>query len=372
MYLTVRLSDGSWLTKVRVEDVESRGKRATLYQYLRLGDILWTRFGLATVQQLHPESGQITAEFPGGFRDPKDYCGRNEIHQELRRVLYGSKDCFDERKDELRWDKVSNGAIMVPTTVEDSDSQEEDECPTNRKKTKLGVQDALEKVPPLQCDKSRFVELDDSGIQPHVNEKQSIITSGPSADKLKCDYTRESMNDLKRSLERDPFSNFPESGKIQDSINELVNRKKTLEESKLVFTDGPSVVFGKRSELDDIPQTIRKSKSQSRVPRRKPTNDKEMKIIYDTDIQSVLSTEEIVQHLAQRPVVALEYDDIYLSSKYESKRDGPFMETWEEKRESNSDDLNGVNDDHSFSPESWEEFSQPDAVRMIDFPGQLI
>lgn len=62
--LTVRLLNGSWLNKVAVEDVEATGERATLRQYLRVGDLLQTRFGIALTCEIHQSSGQVTIRYP--------------------------------------------------------------------------------------------------------------------------------------------------------------------------------------------------------------------------------------------------------------------------------------------------------------------
>jgi len=90
--LTVRLLDGSWLTDVQVEDVEAQGKRATLRQYLRVGDLLWTRFGIAMTCELHPKSGQVTVRYPNGIVNSKeDFSIDNleEVCKEVRTELFG-------------------------------------------------------------------------------------------------------------------------------------------------------------------------------------------------------------------------------------------------------------------------------------------
>lgn len=145
-----------------------------------------------------------------------------------------------------------------------------------------------------------------------------------------CPWTKENIPDLKNSLELSPVSKFVESGRHRDNTEELVNRTmfdKILQQNQLVFTEGPSVVLGQGKESGDIPQATRLSGPPSKGKTKWCKNSSEIKKIYDTDIQSVLSTEEVVEHFAQRPVLALEYDDVYVSSKFASKREGPFLET---------------------------------------------
>jgi len=91
--LILRLLDGSWLNPVRLEDVEPEGKKATLRQWLRIGDLLWTRFGIATAEELHPDSGQIAIQFLRHFAisEGTSCRSRGEIHQELRSVLFDSR-----------------------------------------------------------------------------------------------------------------------------------------------------------------------------------------------------------------------------------------------------------------------------------------
>merc|ERR1719285_1275238 len=92
IFLTVRLLDGSWLTNVRAEDIEAKGERATLRQYLRVGDLLWTRFGIAMTCDLHPESRQVTVRYPNGLVCSKeDYSMDNieEICRKVRIELFG-------------------------------------------------------------------------------------------------------------------------------------------------------------------------------------------------------------------------------------------------------------------------------------------
>jgi len=355
MCLTVRLLNGSWLNNVRVEDVQSRGERATLNQYLRLGDILWTRFGLATVRQLHPESGQITAEFPGGFRDTKVDFPRNEIHQELRRVLFGNKTCMEEEiKNEFKWDPlVSDPAIMFPSTLEDSDSQEGAYLEYTDKND-FGPYAALNRAPSLQSEQLG-AELND--INQHVSENLSKIEIGQPAENLSCPNTRNIIEGLKNSLEISSVSKLA-VGKSRDRMEELVNRKgfdNILQQNQLVFTEGPSVVLGQGRDSGDSPKATPKSGSEFKFHKTQCIDNNGLKRIYETDIQSVLSTEEVVQHLAQRPVVALEYDGTCISPKFGSKREGPFMQTWEEKCELNSDEMSGGYDDRTFSPESVNE-----------------
>jgi len=364
MCLTVRLLNGSWLNKVRVEDVQSRGERANLNQYLRLGDILWTRFGLAAVRQLHPESGQITAEYPWGFRDTKVDLSRNEIHEKLRRVLFGKKTCMEDRKNELKWEPlVSDPAIMVPSTLDDSDSQE-DAYLTLDEKNDFGLHAALDRVQSLQLEQPRFLELND--INWNITENQSKIEIDQQAENLSCPKTRNIIEGLKNSLEISSVSD-----KSRDSMDELVNTKgfdNILQENQLVFTEGPSVVLEQGRESGDSPRATRQSGSPYKFHKKQCTNNSEIKKIYDTDIWSVLSTEEVVQHLAQRPVVALEYDDLYLTPKFGSKREGPPMQTWEEKCEFNSDEMSGGYDDRVFSPESVQVSSEDGTERKMAFP----
>jgi len=109
MSLTVRLLDGSWLTKVPVDDLCSKGRRATLTEWLRIGDLLWTRFGICIAKELHPKLGRVTVQFLGRFTDPWECSSRNRhvIYEELRGVLYNSRTprrCSqdDEQKDDKR------------------------------------------------------------------------------------------------------------------------------------------------------------------------------------------------------------------------------------------------------------------------------
>merc|ERR1719245_173996 len=112
MSLTVRLLDGSWLTKVPMEDLSSKGRRATLTEWLRIGDLLWTRFGICMAKELHPNLGRVTVEFLGRFTDPWECSSRSRhvIYEELRGLLYNFRTpsrCSqgDEQKDNKRSDK---------------------------------------------------------------------------------------------------------------------------------------------------------------------------------------------------------------------------------------------------------------------------
>jgi len=96
--LTVRLLDGSWLTNVAVEDVDTRGDRATLRQYLRVGDLLLTRFGIALACDLHPTSGQVTIKYPKGLKNIEVHhnIGKvDQIYQSVRTVCGFSAVAFD-------------------------------------------------------------------------------------------------------------------------------------------------------------------------------------------------------------------------------------------------------------------------------------
>merc|ERR1719219_3049773 len=92
MTLSVRLLDGSWLAKVPVEDLRTKGRRATLTEWLRIGDVLWTRYGICMAKELHPNSGQVTVQFIGHYIDPWEYSTRNRhvTYEELRSVLNNS------------------------------------------------------------------------------------------------------------------------------------------------------------------------------------------------------------------------------------------------------------------------------------------
>jgi len=112
MSLTVRLLDGSWLTKVPVDDLCSKGRRASLTEWLRIGDLLWTRFGIGMAKELHPKLGRVTVQFLGRFTDPWESSSRNRhvIYEELRSVLHNSHTVsrcsqVDEQKGDKRSDK---------------------------------------------------------------------------------------------------------------------------------------------------------------------------------------------------------------------------------------------------------------------------
>jgi len=102
IFLTVRLSDGSWLTQVRVEDVEARYKRATLCQWLRVGDVLWTRYGVAVTVELHPKSRQVTVRYLRGLNYFKEHCNINnvdEIYKIIKTVCGFSARIWPEDQD---------------------------------------------------------------------------------------------------------------------------------------------------------------------------------------------------------------------------------------------------------------------------------
>jgi len=102
IFLTVRLSDGSWLTRLRVEDVEARFKRATLCQWLRVGDVLWTRYGVAMTVELHPKSRQVTVRYLRGLNYFKEQCNINnvdEIYKIIKTVCGFSARIWPEDQD---------------------------------------------------------------------------------------------------------------------------------------------------------------------------------------------------------------------------------------------------------------------------------
>jgi len=110
MTLTVRLLDGSWLTEVPEEHLSSVGRRATLTEWLRIGDLLRTRFGICMAKELNPELGQVTVQFLGRFIDPWECSSLNRhvIHEELRSVLYNSRTLSRcSHGDELKLDMRS-------------------------------------------------------------------------------------------------------------------------------------------------------------------------------------------------------------------------------------------------------------------------
>merc|ERR1719419_1840554 len=113
--LTLRLLDGSWLTKVPVEDLCSEGRRATLTEWLRIGDLLWTRFGICMAKELHPNLGQVTVQFLGHFTDPWECSSRSRhvVYEELRSVLYNSRTPSRfSQVDELKYDERSQKGEM--------------------------------------------------------------------------------------------------------------------------------------------------------------------------------------------------------------------------------------------------------------------
>jgi len=77
--LSVRLLNGSWLNKVAVEDVEATGERATLRQYLRVGDLLQTRFGIALTCEVHQRSGQVTIRYPKGLENLEKHYNTDNL-----------------------------------------------------------------------------------------------------------------------------------------------------------------------------------------------------------------------------------------------------------------------------------------------------
>jgi len=255
---------------------------------------------------------------------------------------------------------------MFPSTLEDSDSQEGAYLPYTEKND-FGPYAALNRAPSVQSEQPG-AELKD--INQHVSENLSKIEIGQTAENLSCPNTRNIIEGLKNSLETSSVSKLA-GGKSWDRMEELVNRKgfdNILQQNQLVFTEGPSVVLGQGRDSGDSPKATRKSGSSFKFHKTQCTDNSEIKRIYETDIQSVLSTEEVVKHLTQRPVVALEYDGTCVSPKFGSKREGPFMQTWEEKCEVNSDEMSGGYDDLAFSPESVKDESPHDGtVRKLAF-----
>lgn len=75
LFLTIRLMCGTWLKNVEISKVTAKGTRANLELYLRLGDIMITRFGVAIVRGISRETGEISVE----FRGPHKYNKRRRV-----------------------------------------------------------------------------------------------------------------------------------------------------------------------------------------------------------------------------------------------------------------------------------------------------
>merc|ERR1719499_2185814 len=79
--LTIRLHDGTWMKNLDINTVKAEGGKATLSVYLRLGDILLTRYGVAIVRGLDEKTGEISVE----FRGPHKYHERNRAKRSTLR-----------------------------------------------------------------------------------------------------------------------------------------------------------------------------------------------------------------------------------------------------------------------------------------------
>jgi len=91
-----------------VEDLSSKGRRATLTEWLRIGDLLWTRFGICIAKELLPNLGQVKVHFLGQFTDPQECSSRSRHvkYEELRSVLYTSRTpCRCSEGEELKYGK---------------------------------------------------------------------------------------------------------------------------------------------------------------------------------------------------------------------------------------------------------------------------
>jgi len=322
MLLTVRLRDGSWLYNVRVEDVESLGKRATLTEYLRIGDILLTRFGVAVARQLHPSSAQVTVEFRGEFVDPKKFSlrERNEIHAELRRVL---NDDTDEKEDEhvltTSYRKISYSNVSNLEETKDEPIPRSASLATNL----------------LDIKEEGFLKVDLTDPEPIIMRNSDSDSNRPTSNidigetksrgqRTLRDYNRSSKDGSKN--QEDWWSLNPDIPSIYQSnsrnsnpqieIKEKIGAPDAFEQNSPVLT---AAHIASLSRLPSLPECAyfaeHVEKSESIVPPKldvKPSISDQVNIvrekinpiskIHDTDIQTVFSAAEVFDRIEKKVV----------------------------------------------------------------------
>lgn len=317
MLLTIRLRDGSWLKKVRVEDVESLGKRATLTEYLRIGDILLTRFGVAVARQLHPSSAQVTVEFRGEFVDRKKFSlrERNEILAELRRVLNDETDWKDD-------EHVLTTSFSKPENYNFSEETKDEPMPRSASLA-TNLLEIREEGPSKVdlTDKEVIITRhsdDDSNRRPpniDVGETKSRRLDGYnrfSKDENKTQEDEHALNADIPSIDQSTFRNRNHQGEIIEKIG-VPN---AFERNSLVLT-GADINL---RELPNLPESANCSehvqKSESFVLPKldmKHTNSDKVNYtviekvnsvskIHDTDIKTVFSAAEVFDRIEKKVV----------------------------------------------------------------------
>jgi len=262
--LTIRLLDGSWLTKVAVKDVEAKGKRATLRQYLRVGDLLLTRFGIALACELHPRLGLVTVRFPKGLENFEKFyniCNLDDVRSVCGFAAAAKpNDILSYQKAQSR--NVKSGIHSISAFEQKGDSK--------------GSEFENDLLPEMGSSRStKGKKINSSVLKRNVMQGYKEETF---PNKSPRSLSTEIPKRFKRNLGKFNAFETKEFLSIDDNL------------SLSSGYDVPKYINGTESSWPMSDQNVGRSSG----------TDAEMKKIYEGDIQSVFSAREIFDVIEQK------------------------------------------------------------------------
>jgi len=181
LMLTIRLLDGTWLKRVEISKVSAKGTRAGLDLYLRLGDIMLTRFGVAIVRGINSESGEISVE----FRGPHKYNTRPAsltrkwqteraptIRHELLRDFASGPTTTQSKKSKKKGFKLPGGRISYRRSTSEDQGRQSLALASEVETASAGN---TPKKPSWESDRVSNVNDDDIPA-PHFHKEKEIFT----------------------------------------------------------------------------------------------------------------------------------------------------------------------------------------------------